>query len=406
MTSTLPPLRILLVTNLYPRPGYESNAAFHRRLVLALRGLGHEVRVIAPLSWTQILRPLEDTKGTGTKIPPPGPDLDGTWVDRPVYFFTPRILSHAYGAMFARSIAGAFRRLVASSRPDVVLGSWAHPDGWAAVRLARKAGLPSAILAIGSDILVATRDPRRRARIVEGLRAADRVLVVSRDLAGSVERLGIDPGKVDILHTGVDPSVFRPGDRREARRTLGLPEAGDRVGYVGNLYLSKGPGVLLDALAILKAGGTRVEADLVGGGADGPALRARAAELGLDRVVHFRGRVDPDALPAWYRSSDLIALPSDSEGIPNVLREATACGIPWVASRVGGIPEIADPAVDRLVPPRDPRALASAIAGTLEARPDPAASPTRVPCPTWDDSARTLAASLRTAISTREGAQR
>jgi glycosyltransferase involved in cell wall biosynthesis len=66
-------------------------------------------------------------------------------------------------------------------------------------------------------------------------------------------------------------------------------------------------------------------------------------------------------LPNWYRSADLVVLPSNSEGVPNVLVEAAACGIPFVATRVGGIPEIAHLSAGELVPPGDPAALAGAM---------------------------------------------
>jgi glycosyltransferase involved in cell wall biosynthesis len=81
--------------------------------------------------------------------------------------------------------------------------------------------------------------------------------------------------------------------------------------------------------------------------------------------VTFVGYVPHADLPDWYRAADLTVLPSRSEGIPNVLLESIACGTPFVASRVGGIPEVADPLVDRLVAPGDRDALASAIIHAL-----------------------------------------
>lgn len=395
-------MRVLIVTSLYPRPGYETNATFHRRLFTAL-AKNHEVTILAPLPWTLMIRPPRDTGGRGVRLPRWSRDEDGIWVARPRSYFTPKVLTRHYGAMFRWSIGPTFRRLVDQVRPDVVLGSWAHPDGWAAVKLAHRAGLPAVMMVIGSDILVATRNPARRRRIVEGLREADRVLAVSRDLANHVEDLGVNAEKVDVLHTGVDPVVFHPGDRDESRRRLGLDAMSKRVLYVGNLYLSKGVGVLLDALRILKSRGVAFACDLVGGGGDEPRLLAQATAAGLGDVVTFRGRRPHDELADWYRSCDVLALPSDSEGIPNVLREATACGRPWVATRVGGIPEIADPAVDRLVPPRDPEAIADAIASTLADPPSTLDSLTRVPCPTWDESARRLADRLALAIADHEG---
>jgi glycosyltransferase involved in cell wall biosynthesis len=84
-------------------------------------------------------------------------------------------------------------------------------------------------------------------------------------------------------------------------------------------------------------------------------------------------------LADWYRAADLFVLPSRSEGVPNVLLEASACGCPWVASRVGGISEIAHLGQSRLVPPDDPHALAAAIRDSLGRPPG-----TLVPPRGWD----------------------
>jgi glycosyltransferase involved in cell wall biosynthesis len=73
-----------------------------------------------------------------------------------------------------------------------------------------------------------------------------------------------------------------------------------------------------------------------------------------------------EELPAYYQAADLFVLPSRSEGVPNVLLEASACGTPWIASNVGGIPEIAHLGASRLVPPGDVAALRQAIREMLE----------------------------------------
>jgi glycosyltransferase involved in cell wall biosynthesis len=95
------------------------------------------------------------------------------------------------------------------------------------------------------------------------------------------------------------------------------------------------------------------------------ALKAQVATSGLDKCVAFKGSVPHSSLPDWYRASDLFVLPSRSEGVPSVLLEASACATPWVASEVGGIPEIADLGLSRLTPAEAPSALAVAILESL-----------------------------------------
>src|SRR5262249_19186984 len=104
--------------------------------------------------------------------------------------------------------------------------------------------------------------------------------------------------------------------------------------------------------------------------------------------ISFIGSRPQDELPDWYRASDLTVLPSRSEGLPNVLRESLACGTPFVASRVGGIPEIAGDGAGRLVTPGDPVALAEGIALALAE--GKTGARTRSPSTGWDESAEAL----------------
>src|SRR5207248_616882 len=104
---------------------------------------------------------------------------------------------------------------------------------------------------------------------------------------------------------------------------------------------------------------------LVGDGPLRSRLEAERAARGLAETVSFAGAVAHDRLQPWYRAADRFVLPSLSEGVPNVLREALACGTPFVASRVGGIPELAADGASLLVPPGDAAALAEALARAL-----------------------------------------
>jgi glycosyltransferase involved in cell wall biosynthesis len=168
---------------------------------------------------------------------------------------------------------------------------------------------------------------------------------------------------------------------------------------VGNLLLSKGAGVLIEACALLAGRGARFRCDLVGPGRDERRLRALTARYRLDEVVRFHGPQPLAELPDWYRAADVVALPSFSEGIPNVLREASACGRPFVATRVGGIPEITDPQVSRLVDPGATVEVADALQELLARGPAPSVASTRVPPITWEESARQLTDRLRAVVA-------
>jgi glycosyltransferase involved in cell wall biosynthesis len=387
-------LRILAITNLYPRPGREGFAPFNRQQFREL-GRDHELRVIAPVPWTEAVRDLR----SGRLAPRRYRNADGIWADHPCFFFTPRALRGWYGSFYLASVRRAVDRALSEFRPDVLLGCWAHPDGWAAVRIARRAGLPAVIKVVGTDLNLAD-DPSRRPRIAEGLSRAAGVVAVSRDLAERAIALGADPSRVHVVPEGLDAGLFRPGDRAEARSRLGLPQGGRMILFVGNLLHSKGAGVLLEACRLLALRGAAPRCHLVGGGRDEASLRALAIRLGIADLVNLAGRRPHLELPDWYRACDLLVLPSDSEGLPNVLREAIACGRPFVATRVGGIPEIADPSYSRLVAPGSPPELADAIEAMLSAGPGAEAAAAQVRQAGCDESARLLAAQLMAVVPT------
>src|SRR5207248_1750555 len=127
----------------------------------------------------------------------------------------------------------------------------------------------------------------------------------------------------------------------------------------------KGLDVLLEACAKLRHDGVDHRLYLIGDGRLRKSLETESAIRGLSGIVSFIGPVAHDRLPDWYRAADLTVLPSRSEGVPNVLRESLACGTPFVATRVGGIHEIAYAPDDQLVPADDPAALADAIERSL-----------------------------------------
>ena len=179
----------------------------------------------------------------------------------------------------------------------------------------------------------------------------------------TIHREKAPPERVRVILNAVEADRFRPvdpGDRAALRARLGLPVDGLLVGCVANLRPVKGHLRLIEAFAAVQADLPRAGLVLVGEGPLQAALAREVEERGLREAVHFLGqRGDvPDLLPAF----DLCALASESEGLSNALLEAMACGLPVVATAVGGNPELLeDGALGRLVPPGDPVALGRAL---------------------------------------------
>jgi len=283
------------------------------------------------------------------------------------------------------SVRPTVRGVLRTFRPEAVLSYWAHPDGEAGLRTARLGGVPIGLIVGGSDLLLLTRNPRRRRAVAAVLREVDAVFPVGSALATKTAEMGVPPGRIHELRQGVDSELFSPGDVQAARARLGAEPGVPLLLFVGNLVPVKGLEVLFEAAAQLAGRGVDFRLWLVGDGPLRRSLEKRGVALGLVSRLRFFGTQPHGELPDFFRAADLTIVSSHSEGVPNVLRESLACGTPFVATRVGSIAEVATEDCE-LVPPGEPRALMDAIARRLTR---PRAKRLVVPY-TWQESASTV----------------
>jgi glycosyltransferase involved in cell wall biosynthesis len=198
----------------------------------------------------------------------------------------------------------------------------------------------------------------------QNLDSADQIIAISQATKDYVLRLGAKPDKVKVVYNGVDLVRFRPikNKREEMRRKLGIPQDATVVLTVRRLVYKNGVDNLLDCANIVTKKNPKIVFLAVGRGPDLDSVRAQVAQLGLEANFRLAGFVSDDDLPFYYNLADLFVLPSKSgEGLPLVALEAMACGLPVVATDVGGIKEILLTDYGTLVPPNHPEALANAI---------------------------------------------
>lgn len=198
----------------------------------------------------------------------------------------------------------------------------------------------------------------------ETLKDADRIITVSDATKQYVLSLGAKPEKIKVLHNGVDLVHFRPmpEKRLEIRKRLRIPLNSTVALTVRRLVYKNGIDTLIECAAVAVKKNPNIVFLVVGKGPDQSSVQARIRQLGIEENFRLAGFVSDADLPSYYNAADLFVLPSKSgEGLPLVALEAMACGLPVIATKVGGISEILIDDYGKLVSPNQPEQMAEEV---------------------------------------------
>lgn len=196
------------------------------------------------------------------------------------------------------------------------------------------------------------------------LRRADKILVVSNATQKYVLSLGISPKKIEVIHNGVDLSRFKNivGAREKIRRKLKISKESIVVLTVRRLVFKNGIDTLIESAKTAIGKNKKLVFLVIGNGPDFKEVKSRVEQLKIADEFRLTGFVSDQDLPFHYNAADFFVLPSKSgEGLPLVILEAMASGLPVIATKVGGIPEVMIEGLGSIVPPDNPKALADAI---------------------------------------------
>ncbi|MET8010054.1 glycosyltransferase [Streptomyces sp. NPDC005271] len=330
------------------------------RLAGALADRGHHVRVYTRRDAPDLPAGTRLRAGVEVRHVPAGPDRA-----------LPKDELLPYMAQF-----GAYLEREWQHTPPDLVHSHFWMSGVASLRAARALALPLAHTyhALGTVKRRHQKDadsspPERIGWETAVGAGCDRIIATCRDEVEELAAMGLGHHRTTVVPCGVDPQQCTPRGPvapRSTRRPL--------LVQLGRLVRRKGAGVSIAALALLPdaelviAGGP--PAGRLGQDPEARRLRALAHHLGVADRVRFTGGLPPERVPSLFRAADIVLCPADYEPFGIVPLEAMSCGTPVVATAVGGHRDtVADPGTGRLVPPRDPAALAEAAAGLL-ARPE------------------------------------
>jgi phosphatidyl-myo-inositol dimannoside synthase len=355
-------MKILVLTTSYPRFEGDTAAPFIASMAEGIARLGHTVEVVLP--WHPKL--IADIRN-GVMLHPyhvPGDRQEPIWgyaqsmdsdvkLKRKTLAITPFALS----ATLRKA-----RRVLGQQKFDLIHAQWVLPNGLPAAKLSRKLQLPLCVSLHGSDMYVARTNRFFGEAASAVFRQASAVTACSPDLQEQAQALGAS--NVRLLPYGVDAAHFSPGEPSQRRR--------HSIVSVGRLVHKKGFFQLIEAFAQLRKYYPDSTLTIAGSGPLLPALQERAGALGVETSVTFSGNVERDALPALYRSAELVAVPSitdefgNRDGLPNVFLEALSCGAAVVASDIPGVNSVVHgQKAARIVRSGDVRALASALSELL-----------------------------------------
>ncbi|MDO7836035.1 glycosyltransferase [Sphingobium sp. HBC34] len=310
-------------------------------------------------------------------------------VYRPTFPIIPKFGGRTNVSTMTRAILPLVKRLHAEKPFDVIDASFFFPDGPVAQRLSKALGIPYSVKARGADIHHWGTQKSTRKLVRYAAEGAAGLLAVSDAMRRSMARMGIDADKIRVHYTGVDLDTFEIADRAAAKAALGF--SGPVVLCVGALIPRKGQDLLVRALPALPD----MTLLLAGQGAYRRTLENLAQDLGVERRIGFLGSVPHHKLPRIFAAADVMALPSESEGLANAWVESLACGTPIVITDVGGARELLDrPEAGRIVD-RTPEAIAEGIRATLDDPPDQQAVRAAALRFTWAANGNTLLAHLQ-----------
>ena len=393
--------RLVVFSSLFPNSTQPTAGLFIRERMFRV-GKRLPLVVVSPKPWFPGQGLIRRFRPHYRPMPAPMETQAGVEVHFPRFLAIPGLFRGLDSLFMALGSYPTLRRLKARGH-NLIDAHFAYPDGHAAIKLGRWLGLPVTVTLRGTEV-PQSRNPALVPKLREVFRDADFVITVSDSLRQLARSLGLARERGQVVGNGVDADRFSPVPRGEARRRLGLPDTARVLVTVGGLVERKGFHRVIACLPALLEQHTDLHYLVVGGpcpeGDMTQALKDQAVALGLGDRVHFLGPVAPDDLKWPLSAADIFVLSTRNEGWANVILEAMACGLPVVASDVGGNREVVcKPDLGEIVPFDDQAALTAALDRALRRGWDGQAIRAYAEANSWDTRVEALTGLFRKTLS-------
>lgn len=337
---------LIIVTNLYPLP-WEPNRATFNKQQFALLDDEFNKSILVPVAFPQWFKQRKSFEQTENLRFVP-------------YFYTPKFGRRFYSVFMFISILIHSGFWIKRKKADIMFASWAFPDAVATSWLSKVFNTKFFFKVHGSDINEFAKIKSRASQIKSAAQKALGIVSVSQALKQEMIDLGVASDKINVIYNGVNHEKFSSFDN------LNKTTPSNYILYVGNLKRDKGIFELLNGFSQIHEQFPKLNLTYAGPGHLKEELLLQATKLGIANKVKLLGSVNHNDLPALMQNATLLALPSYNEGVPNVVLEAMACGIPVLTTSVGGIPEVIEESIcGVIIPPNDNNAVAQGLKTVL-----------------------------------------
>jgi len=358
-------MRSLEVSQDFPDEFYPNRGMFVKQAIDALHEAGVEVAVVSPRARVVPIKGFPNH--LFFKVPRvEREEQHGYTIHHPRYIYPvpKRFLYRFAGPSYGRSAANYILKNI--KKTDIIHAHFSYPDGYGMLGVKKEWNVPMVLHLRGGFIWSTGKAyPQIKDKHLETLEIADRIVAVSHDTRNEYLELGIPEDKIAVIPNGVNLNKFRIIEKEKARKELGLPEDKQIILFAGYLRPRKGLQYLIEAIPKLVKDHDPLFL-ILGEGVMRGELEKKISEYGLGDNVRLMGLIPHEKMPLYVNAMDILVLPTQKEGRPNIVIEAMAVKKPVVASAVSGIPELMiDSKTGFLIPPRDVKAIEDSLGKIL-----------------------------------------